>query len=71
MEKLDHSERIVVLETKLEQMERTQEETNIKLDQILHEMTRYKGFLGGIMFLLSGIGVIWSLVHGWVGKHFQ
>jgi hypothetical protein len=67
----EHGERIVVLETELSALKTAHTETMKKLDQILSEMTRYKGFLGGMTFLLTGVGVAWSLFHGWIEKHWQ
>jgi hypothetical protein len=68
---LEHSERIVVLETELLSVKVNQKDTNDKLDQILHEMTRYKGFLGGVTFLIGGVGMLWGLLHTWVERHWQ
>lgn len=67
----EHGERIVALETELVALKSSHVETIKKLDQILSEMTRYKGFLGGITFLMGGVGVAWSLFHSWIEKHWQ
>jgi hypothetical protein len=32
-------------------------------------MTRYKGFLGGVAFLASGIAVFLTIFKDWLAKH--
>jgi chromosome segregation ATPase len=55
-------ERIAVLEANLNQIMQEQheekerlEEVQKCLDSIKMELTRYKGFIGGVMFLLSAV----------------
>ena len=50
-------ERIAKLELAAENQEKTNEEILKKLNQITTEMTRYKGFLGGIAFFASSLSV--------------
>ena len=39
------------------------------MHEIKDEMTRYKGFLGGIAFLGSGVVVCLTLLKDWLAKH--
>lgn len=67
----DHLERIVVLETNMETMQRTHEDIMSKLEVIQSQLTRYHGFLGGVAFIISGVGVLWTLLGGWFKSHWS
>lgn len=64
----DHSERIAVLESKIEAVEAKQNDILKGLQTIHTEMTKYKGFLGGVVFLASGVVtlavMLWDKVLG-------
>lgn len=66
-----HVERIVALEVEMETIKSAQKEMLEKQDQILDEMRKYKGFLGGISFVVSGVAVFWSLFGNWVRDHWH
>ena len=38
--------------------------------KILDEMIRYKGFIGGIAFIASGLGILVVFLKDWFWKHF-
>lgn len=62
-------ERIAILEEKVEQVEKNQEVTLAKLDTLLVTMTKYKGFMGGVMFAMSAVATaIGMVVTYWFGK---
>lgn len=65
----EHVERIAVLEAKVEQLNAEQEKVLSKLDEIYSEMTKYRGFLGGVAFIASGIGIFFTLFKEWIFKH--
>lgn len=67
----EHVERIAVLEAKVEQLNAEQEKVLAKLDEIYSEMTKYRGFLGGIAFIASGIGIFLTLFKDWIIKHLN
>lgn len=66
----DHYERLAVIETKVEDLEENHAELLKLMHEIKDEMTRYKGFLGGIAFLASGVGIFLTLFKDWIFKHF-
>ena len=66
----DHFERLIVIETKVEELEDNHKELLKLMHEIKDEMTRYKGFLGGIAFLASGVGIFLTLFKDWIFKHF-
>lgn len=66
----EHFERIVVLETEVKELKADQQEILACMHSIRDEMTRYKGFLGGIAFLASGVGIFLTLFKDWILKHF-
>lgn len=66
----EHFERIVVLETEVKELKADQQEILACMHAIKDEMTRYKGFLGGIAFLASGVGIFLTLFKDWIFKHF-
>lgn len=65
----DHIERLAVIENKVETLEDNHKELLKLMHEIKDEMTRYKGFLGGLAFLASGIGVFFTLFKDWIFKH--
>ena len=65
----DNVERIAILETKVNSLQDNHEEMLKLMHDIKDEMTRYKGFLGGIAFIASGIGIFLTLFKDWLIKH--
>lgn len=65
----DHYERIAVIETKVEDLEQNHKELLKLMHEVKDEMTRYKGFLGGVAFIASGIGIFLTLFKDWIIKH--
>ena len=65
----DHFERIAVVETKVEDLEDNHKELLRLMHEIKDEMTRYKGFLGGVAFIASGVMICLTLAKDWLLKH--
>ena len=65
----EHVERIAVLEAEMKAVKDDQEKILKSLDEIHSEMVRYKGFLGGVAFIASGIGIFFTLFKEWIFKH--
>jgi len=65
----DQVERIAVLEAEVKSLKEDQQEILICMHAIKDEMTRYKGFLGGVAFIASGIGIFLTLFKDWLLKH--
>lgn len=65
----NHIERIAVLENKVDDLQDNHEELLKLMHEIKDEMTKYKGFLGGIAFIASGIGIFLTLFKDWLLKH--
>lgn len=66
----DQVERIAVLEAEVKGLKEDQQEILLCMHAIKDEMTRYKGFLGGVAFLASGVGVFLTIFKDWIFKHF-
>lgn len=64
-------ERIAVLEAEVEALKEDQKEILKCMHDIRDEMTKYKGFLGGIAFLLSSISVAIGLFRDWIMDHLR
>ena len=62
-------ERIAIVETKVDSLEDNHKELLKLMHEIKDEMTRYKGFLGGIAFLVSCLGIAFTLFKDWILKH--
>ena len=65
----DMNERLAIIETKVEDLEDNHKELLKLMHEIKDEMTRYKGFLGGVAFIASGIGIFLTLFKDWIIKH--
>ena len=70
MTPVEHFERLIIIETKVEDLEDNHKELLNLMHEIKDEMTRYKGFLGGIAFLASGVGIFLTLFKDWIWNHF-
>lgn len=66
---MSDNERIAILETKVTTLEDNHAEMLKIMHEIKDEMTRYKGFLGGIAFLVSCLGIAFTLFKEWIMKH--
>jgi hypothetical protein len=69
LEMSDHFERLAVIENKVEDLEQKHKELLKLMHEVKDEMTRYKGFLGGVAFIASGIGIFLTLFKDWILKH--
>jgi hypothetical protein len=65
----ENNERLAVIETKVEDLEANHKELLKLMHEVKDEMTRYKGFLGGVAFIASGIGIFLTLFKDWILKH--
>ena len=65
----EHIERIAVLEAEVNSLKEDQREILKCMHEIKDEMTRYKGFIGGIAFIASGLSVFFTLFKDWIAKH--
>lgn len=64
-------ERIAVLEAEVSALKEEQDKILNVVQEIHAEMVRYKGFLGGIAFLASGIGIFLTVFKEWVVSHLK
>ena len=67
----DSLERIAVLEAEVEKLTTSQKEILECIHAVRDEMLRYKGFLGGVAFLASGIGIFLTVFKDWLLHHFN
>lgn len=65
------SERIVVLETEVKTLKEDLHEILLNVKEMNEQMTKYKGFLGGIAFVFSAVGVFWTFGKDWVINHWK
>lgn len=66
----DPSERIAILETEVRAMKEHQEDILRCMQNIRDEMTKYKGFIGGIAFVVSCLGVALTVFKEWIINTF-
>lgn len=65
----EHVERIAVLEAEVKALKHEQDKVLECVQEIHSEMVRYKGFLGGMTFIASGILIAITLAKDWIIKH--
>jgi len=63
------AERMAVLETKLEALEQTNEKILARMEDMHSDLTRFKGFAGGVLFLASAVGAFLGFIKVWVFGH--
>jgi hypothetical protein len=64
-------ERIAVLEARMDAVEKDSSAILKELKAIHDEMTRYKGFMGGVAFLISGVAIVASFAKDWLISHIK
>lgn len=62
----DQIERIAVLEAEVKSLKEEQDKILECVQNIHSEMVRYKGFLGGVAFIASGVGVFLTIFKDWL-----
>jgi ABC-type uncharacterized transport system fused permease/ATPase subunit len=65
----EHVERIAVLESEVRELKKEQDKVLECVQNIHSEMIRYKGFLGGIAFIASGVLIVITLAKDWIIKN--
>ena len=65
----DQIERIAVLEAEVRGLKQEQDKILLCVQDIHAELIRYKGFLGGVAFIASGVGIFITLFKDWLIKH--
>lgn len=64
-----NEERLATLETQMDDVKETQTAILQKLDALTESMTKYKGFVGGIMFTFSALATALGIAMSyWFGK---
>lgn len=70
MEALTH-DRVVVLETKVDALEEINKEILANLQAINGQLTKYHGFIGGVAFIISGVGILWTFGKDYFSRHWS
>lgn len=70
-ERRSGDERAAVIEQRLRELEDCHKELTEKMDLIYTEMTKYKGFIGAVSFMLSGVLVCWNLFGDFIKDHWK
>lgn len=67
---MEPAERLAILETKLDSVEEANEKILARLEEMQSDLTRFKGFAGGVLFVASAIGAFLGVLKGWLlGSH--
>lgn len=67
---MDTQTKIAKLEVKVDLLQQQSEELLDRIDDIQRDLTKYRGFLGGIAFVFSGIGLIIAFGKDFLIHHF-
>lgn len=62
----DQIERIAVLESEVKALKEEQDKILEVVQSIHSEMVRYKGFMGGVAFIASGVGIFLTFFKDWL-----
>lgn len=66
---MEPTERLAVVETELKQVKETNDRILERLAEMQSDLTRFKGFAGGMLFVASAIGAFLGVLKGWVLGH--
>ena len=64
-------ERLAVLESKVESFQKSQDDILAEVKSINSTLGRYKGFFGGIIFVVSALWAFIDLTKGWLVNHIK
>ena len=67
----DINERLAVLESKVESFQKSQDDILIEVKSINNTLGRYKGFFGGVIFVVSAVWAFIDLTKGWLVNHIK
>lgn len=68
---IEHVERVVVLEQEVKALKEDLGTILTEVQKINAQMTKYRGFLGGITFVLTGIPLLWTFGKDWFLSHWH
>lgn len=68
---VEHVERLVVLEQEVKALKEDLGTILSEVKMINAQMVKYRGFLGGITFVLSGIPLVWMFGKDWFLAHWK
>jgi len=63
--------RIDRLEDKIEELSRGHNEIMVKLRSIEETAARYRGFIGGVAFVFTGVGTVIAWFHQYFSDHWK
>jgi len=55
-----HADRVVTLEVRVDELQDDLKEILKELKEVNTQLTKYKGFIGGIAFVISSLPVLWA-----------
>ncbi len=64
-------ERVAALEARVDSVEETQQQILSEVRAIHEEMTKYKGMVGGMAFLVTCLVTAFSLAKDWIVAHLR
>lgn len=65
------AERLAVLESKVETFQESQNAILLEVKSINATLGRYKGFFGGVIFVVSAVWAFIDLTKGWLVNHIK
>jgi hypothetical protein len=64
-------ERIAVLEANMQSLMNGQKIIMERLDELSNDMTKYRGFVSGVFWVMGGIGVLFASVWHFLKEHIK
>ena len=71
MDARDVMERVVILETQVELLQEDIKEILAELKTVNSSLTKFRGFMGGIWFIVGSLPIIWTLGKDWIKSHWS
>lgn len=66
-----HADRVVTLEVRVDDLQTDIKEILKELQAVNSQLTKYKGFIGGIAFIISSLPVLWAFTKGYFMSHWK
>lgn len=66
---MEPAERLAILETKLDSVEEANHKILARIEEMQSDLTKFKGFAGGVLFVASAIGAFLGVLKNWLLGH--
>ena len=64
-------DKVILLEAQVNDLKGNIKEILTEVKLINEAMTKYRGFIGGITFIIGAVPIVWAFTKEWFMRHWQ